>query len=87
MVPSFNSGYSFQAELHCGADTKLSDTGLGQGADVVLGLIKNAFCQVVPLLPLTTILPLFLCLMSFQNGALEVWALFGKIAWKMQQFH
>ena len=34
-------GYLFHAEPYCGADTKLSDTGLGQGADVVLGLIEK----------------------------------------------
>ena len=31
----------FHAESHCGADTKLSDTGLGQGADVELGLTEK----------------------------------------------
>ena len=34
-------GYLFHAEPCCGADTTLSDTGLGQGADVVLGLIEK----------------------------------------------
>ena len=34
-------GYLFHAEPYCGADTKLSDTDLGQGADVVLGLIEK----------------------------------------------
>ena len=34
-------GYLFHAERYCGADTKLSDTGFGQGADVVLGLIEK----------------------------------------------
>ena len=79
--------YLFHAELYCGADTKLSDTGLGQGADVVLGLTDKCGLSSGSSVTLTTFLPLFLCLMSFQNGALEVWALFGKIAWKMQQFH
>ena len=31
----------FHAEPYCGSDTKLKDTGLGQGADVVLGLIEK----------------------------------------------
>ena len=34
-------GYLFHAEPYCGSDTKLKDTGLGQGADVVLGLIEK----------------------------------------------
>ena len=34
-------GYLFPAEPYCGSDTKLKDTGLGQGADVVLGLIEK----------------------------------------------
>ena len=34
-------GYLFQAEPYCGADTKLSNTDLGQGADVVLGLVEK----------------------------------------------
>ena len=31
----------FHAEPYCGSDTKLKDTGLGQGADVMLGLIEK----------------------------------------------
>ena len=31
----------FYAEPYCRADTKLSNTGLGQGADVVLGLVEK----------------------------------------------
>ena len=34
-------GYLFHAEPYCGSDTKLKDTGLGQGADVVLGQIEK----------------------------------------------
>ena len=37
-------GYLLHAELYCGVDTDLPDTGLGQGADVVLGLIEK--CEV-----------------------------------------
>ena len=35
-------GYLFHAEPRCGADTKLSNTGFGQGADVVLGLAEKS---------------------------------------------
>ena len=34
-------GYLLHAEPYCGSDTMLKDTGLGQGADVVLGLIEK----------------------------------------------
>ena len=34
-------GTCFIAEPYCGSDTKLKDTGLGQGADVALGLIEK----------------------------------------------
>ena len=37
-------GYLLHEEPYCGADTDLPDTGLGQGADVVLGLIEK--CEV-----------------------------------------
>ena len=37
-------GYLLHAEPYCGVDTDLTDTGLGQGADVVLGLIEK--CEV-----------------------------------------
>ena len=36
--------YRLHAEPYCGVDTDLQDTGLGQGADVVLGLIEK--CEV-----------------------------------------
>ena len=36
--------YLFHAEPYCGVDTDLPDTGLGQGADVVLGLMEK--CEV-----------------------------------------
>ena len=36
--------YLLHAEPYCGVDTDLPDTGLGQGADVVLGLIEK--CEV-----------------------------------------
>ena len=36
--------YLLHAEPYRGADTDLPDTGLGQGADVVLGLIEK--CEV-----------------------------------------
>ena len=36
--------YILHAEPYCGADTDFPDTGLGQGADVVLGLIEK--CEV-----------------------------------------
>ena len=36
-----SDGYLFHAEPYGGADTKLSNTGLGQGADVVLGFIEK----------------------------------------------
>ena len=35
-------GYLFHAEPYCGSDTKLKDTGLGQCADAVLGLIEKS---------------------------------------------
>ena len=44
-------GHLFHVEPYCGADTKLSDTGFGQG-DVVLA------CRVIFLLPLTSFFPL-----------------------------
>ena len=34
-------GYLFHAEPYCEADTKLSDVGLGQGADVASGFAKK----------------------------------------------
>ena len=71
--------YLFYAKPYCGPDTKLSNTGFGQGADVVLGLVEKVVCRVVFLLPLKNFLPLFLCLMSFQNVTSEVWLLLGKI--------
>ena len=42
-------GYLIHAEPYCEADTKLSDIGLGQGADEVLNLagkggLLNGFC-------------------------------------------
>ena len=42
-----SEGYLFHEESYCGADTDLSDlsdTGLGHGANVVLGLIEK--CEV-----------------------------------------
>ena len=39
-----SEGYFLHAEPFCGVDTDLPDTGLGQGADVVLGLIEK--CKV-----------------------------------------
>ena len=39
-----SEGYLLHAESYCGVDTDLPDTGLGQGADVVLGLIEK--CEV-----------------------------------------
>ena len=36
-----SKGYLLHAEPYCGVDTDLPDTGLGQGADVVLGLIEK----------------------------------------------
>ena len=36
-----SEGYLLHAEPYCGIDTDLPDTGLGQGADVVLGLIEK----------------------------------------------
>ena len=39
-----SEGYLLHAEPYCGVDTDLPDTGLGQGADLVLGLIKK--CEV-----------------------------------------
>ena len=39
-------GYLFHAEPYCGSSTNFSQTGLGQGGDVVLGLIEKAnVCQ------------------------------------------
>ena len=32
--------YLLHVELYCGSDTVLKETGLGQGGDVVMGLIK-----------------------------------------------
>ena len=34
--------YLFQAEPWCGADTKLSNTGFGQGSDVMLNLVEKS---------------------------------------------
>ena len=42
-ITSFE-GYFFHAEPYLGVDTDFPDTGLGQAADVVLGLIGN--CEV-----------------------------------------
>ena len=39
-----SEGYLLQAELYCGVDIDLPDTSLGQGANVVLGLIEK--CEV-----------------------------------------
>ena len=39
-----SEGYLLHAEQYCGVDSDWSDTGLGQGADVVLGLIEK--CKV-----------------------------------------
>ena len=39
-----SEGYLLRAEPYCGGDNDLPDTGLGQGADVVLGSIEN--CEV-----------------------------------------
>ena len=39
-----SEGYLLRAEPYCGVDTDLPDTGLCQGADVVLGLIEK--CKV-----------------------------------------
>ena len=39
-----SEGYLLHAEPYCGVDTDLPDIGLGQGADVVLGLIEK--CEV-----------------------------------------
>ncbi|KAF0297800.1 PiggyBac transposable element-derived protein 3 [Amphibalanus amphitrite] len=39
-------GYLLHAEPYCGRATRLQETGLGQGADVVLGLVEA--CQVGP---------------------------------------
>ena len=39
-----SEGYLLHAEPFCGVDTDLPDTGLGQGADGVLGLIEK--CKV-----------------------------------------
>ena len=36
-----SDGYLFHVEPYCGSDTKLKETELGQGADVVLGLIEK----------------------------------------------
>ena len=36
-----SSGYLYHAEPYCGADTQLADTGMGKGADVVLGLLDK----------------------------------------------
>ena len=40
-----SDGYLFHAEPYCGSDTKLRDTGLGQGGDVVLSLIEKCNLQ------------------------------------------
>ena len=36
-----SDGYLFNAELYCGSNTKPKETGLGQGTDIVLGLIEK----------------------------------------------
>ena len=41
-----SEGYLLHAERYCGIDTYLPDTGLGQSADVVLGLTER--CKVKP---------------------------------------
>ena len=38
---SLSDGYLFHAEPYCGKDTYLSETGLGQGSDLVLGMIEK----------------------------------------------
>lgn len=38
------NGYIMHAEPYCGSNTKLPDTGLGQGGDVVIGLVD--YCSV-----------------------------------------
>ena len=55
-----NDGYLFHSEPYCGAAPKLSDTSLGQGEDVVLGIAEKVVCRVVSLLPLTTFYLFFL---------------------------
>ena len=80
-------GYLFHAEPYCGVDTKLSNTGLGQSADVVLGLDEKDGLSSRFSASLDNHFPLFLCLKSFQNVASEVRLLLSKIVWKMQQFH
>ena len=68
-------------------NNKLSDTGLSLGADVVLSLVEKGGLSSSSSFIFDNLLPLFLCLMSFQNVASEVWLLLGKIVGKMQQFH
>ena len=65
LLQLMSTGYLFHAEPYCKADTKLSDIGLGQGADEVLGLAKKYGLLNGFLLPFINFLPLFLCLMNF----------------------
>ena len=67
-------GYFLHAESYCGVDTDLSDTGLGQIADVVLGLIEK--CEVkagstVTFDNLFTSVPLLYELTELGIGALD----------------
>ena len=68
-----SEGYLLHAETYCGVETDLLDTGLGQGADVVFGLIEK--CEVkagstVTCANLFTSLPLLDELIQLGIGAL-----------------
>ena len=69
-----SEGYLLHAETYCGVGTDLPDTGLGQGANVVLGLFEK--CQVkagstVTFHNMFTSLPLLDELTELQIGALD----------------
>ena len=68
-----SEGYLLHAETYCGVETVLLDTGLGQGADVVFGLIEK--CEVkagstITCANLFTSLPLLDELIQLGIGAL-----------------
>ena len=78
-----SEGFLFHSEFYCGSDTKLKETCLGHGGDVVLGLIEK--CQLVEGTTVTfdnlfTSLPLWTSLLVLELVDL---ALSGKIVCKV----
>ena len=78
--------YLLYAESYCGSDTILEESGLGQGGDVVVGLIKNVCCQKGVQKRLTICLRLFLFWMSCLNSELVVLEHFVETAYETLLF-